>query len=487
MSSAAFPKATLSTPTFIDQYGVWPVCEKDFPEETLRARIKAVSDINNTLGIDALLEQRPYDYEKTLAVKLTQIRGYWLDFDASGIPSLRKIEEYFVKKEASGWEKFKTKYHLYRGEFQRQRDNKLQELIRLQDEIANELNFTPLNSEHPLQNLRDRCRRLQMISAERESLSYALQVSHASHEALMNQLSLAEKVVFWVISWFHSFRVPAYNKKFEIKSLENSAATLNEKGVKLGERKILFGKEEIQIEIKARFELSSNQKFNAKTEFYISRAGNEAILGYFRIFRMWSRTRPNGSYDPMYFEYMHNPGKAVGVLRNRALSIDYIEVRNEWKTSDGDRPILRLLTQLAVEILQHESDKQLEIGSNRSDAHVYFAGGFSDLHHNLQKVDKVKRAILQAREAHKLFPDPKDLSSFTVYLGKSPSNPFTQFVTVDEKDQEQPAKVDFALGKDPITWEKYIQTHRLLPEKGPILPRFFYQDLSCFENPSQGV
>lgn len=486
MSATATTSANLSTPTFIDQYGTRAICEKDISEETLRNRIQSISVINKILSIDALLEERPNDFEKTLADKLAQAKDYWLDFDAKGLPSLYKTEEHFVKKEASGWEKLKTRYHLYRGEFQRQRDNKLHELIRLQDEIANELNFTPLNTEHPLQDLRDRCRRLQMISAERESLTYALRVSTASYEALIKQLSLVEKIAFWVISWFHSFRAPAYDKKFEIKPLENSAATLNEKGVILCERKITFEKEEIPLEIKARFELNSNQKFNAKTEFYISRAGNEAILGYFRIFRKWSRTRPNGFYDPMYFEYMHTPGKEVGVLRNRALSIDYIEVGKVWKTSDGDRPILRLLTQLAVEILQLESDKQLEIGSNRSDAHVYFAGGFSDLH-NPQRDDKVKGAILQARAAHKLFPDSKDLGSFTVYLSKSTSNPATQFVIQDKNEQEQPAMVDFALGKDPITWEKYIQAHRLLPEKGPILPRFFYQDLSRFENSSQSA
>ena len=211
------------------------------------------------------------------------------------------------------------------------------------------------------------------------------------------------------------------------------------------------------------------------------------MLGFFGIERKWTHIKSDGNSNRNYSEGIVDAGKDVGTLESPKLYIEYFENKQlQQDSTNGDRPIMRLLTQIAVEIFQLEADNILEIGSTYCDADVYFAGGFADLYSGT-KDDRIKYDIRTARDGNKLFPviANRNFSGFTVYLGKSPTNSPSQFVTKNEKDQEQPAMVDFDFDHPPITWEEQIKAHRLLPEKGPILPKFFLQDLSRFEKPPQ--
>ncbi len=470
-------------------YGVRAECEKDIPIYIVTQRIESAAAIKERLnqhGLKPEIETVGH-YEVKLERHLAGFHDVWLEIDASQVPRLVKYEETsFFKKDASFFERMKTKYRFYRREFHRERDEKVNKLIGLQNNIATELYYEPFNSLHPLQDLRDRCRRLQILEEERTSLSHAMKASQGSYNDFLSKLRLVERVFFFIISWVHSWFQKPYTVELKISELPQSFKSLNERGVTLKETKITFQGREIPVEIKARFGSWNEKTFSNRTVFALHPKNDPSMLGFFGIERKWTHIKPDGNSNRDYSEGVVNVGKDVGTLENPRLYIQYFENRHFAQDStNGDRPIMRLLTQIAVEIFQLEADNTLEIGSNHCDADVYFAGGFADLYSN--KNDRIKRDIQAARDGNKLFPAiaNRNLSGFDVYLRKSSNNSLSQFVTRNEKDQEQPAMVDFDFDHPPITWEAQIAKNRLLPEKGPILPKFFLHDLSRFEKPPQ--
>lgn len=474
---------------FVDRYGARVECEKNIPVDFLALRIESAAAIQESLKKPDLTPETETvgHYEAKFERHLAEFRDLWLEIDSSEVPRLVKYAETFFKKEASFLDRMKTKYRFYRREFHRERDEKVNKLIRLQDHIATELYYEPFNSLYPLQDLRDRCLRLQTLEEERTSLTHAMKASRGSYNDFLSKLRWVERVFFFVISWVHSWSQKSYTVELEISELPASFKSLNERGVKFSETKITFQGREIPVEIKARFGSWNEKTFSKRTIFALHQKDDPSMLGCFGIEKRWTHIKPDGHSDQRYSEGVVNAGKDMGNLENPRLYIQYFENNRFGQDStNGDRPIMRLLTQIAVEIFQLEAVNALEIGSNRSDADVYFAGGFASSYGG-GRANRIKPDIQKAREENKLFPAiaARNLGGFDVYIGKSPSNPLTHFVTKNEKDQEQPAMVDFDFDHPPITWEEQIKAHRLLPEKGPILPKFFVHDLSRFEAPPQ--
>jgi len=126
-----------------------------------------------------------------------------------------------------------------------------------------------------------------------------------------------------------------------------------------------------------------------------------------------------------------------------------------------------------MEVFQRQSETFLEFSSRYNHADVLVAGGFFAWKH-VPRTHDLKKQIRTARNEGRLFPAYRDLSSFCLYLQKSSSNSYTQFVTLVEKGKEQPALVDFTLDQPPITWDQQIKNRPLLSKiQGPILPNFF--------------
>lgn len=469
---------------FIDRNGTRAECEKDIPLGTLIERIKSAAAIQKKLKskLNPAIETVGH-YEPKLERHLAGYKDLWLEMDSSLVPRLMKFKKVsFFKKDASIIERLKTKYRLYRREFHRERDEKINRLIRQQNAAARELDSKPFNALHLLQDLRNRCRRLQTLELERTSLSHAVKASRGSYNDFLSKLTLMEKVFFYVISWFHSWVKKPY-VELEIPPLPVRVQSLNQ-GIKLSETKMTFQGQEIPLEIKAHIGLAYDGTFTHRTVFAIHQQNDPIMLGYFEIAKAWTHIRPDNRTDELYSEKSINAGKFVGRLINPRLYIDHFNDLFQQDTTNGDRPIMRLLTQIAVEIFQLEVESTLEIWSH--DADVFFAGGFAMLDPDGRE-NRIKGDIQRARERDNLFPSiaNRDLGYFQIYLGKSPTNSSSKFVTYVEKGKEQPASVDFDFDHPPITWEEQIKAHRLLPEKGPILPRFFYQDLSRFEKPTQ--
>jgi hypothetical protein len=426
---------------FVDRYGARADCEKDIPFYILVQRIKSAAAIKKTLDIDFFNSTEYFCAEKQRKAYEDKIRDLELELDPNGVPRLVKYDQKQTRKFLSD------------NEFLQHREQKFNELVQMQDAIANEFVTKPLNPLHPLQDLRDRCLRLQSLQEERESLSHALQVRSRSNNIVLRELSV-------------------------------NFSSLSKKGVKLAETKINFEGQEIPVVVLAGFDSYDEKTFSTSTVFIVRRKDNESTLGYFCIEKRWTDKRPDGT-ELHYYENV--VGNVVGTLEYPRLSIrQFQNLQLHQDSTTGDRPIMRLLTQLAVEIFQLEAAKEiLEVGSQFCDADVYIAGGFAIFNPELRRDNHIKRDIQTARANNKLFPEHRHLVQFTVYLGKSPTNAVSQFVTWNERKEEVPAMVDFSLDHPPITWEEQIAKNRLLPEKGPILPKFFIRDLSRFEKTIQ--
>jgi hypothetical protein len=410
---------------FVARNGARADCEKDIPLEILIERIESASAIKKTLTLDYF---RTPDVQ--IRAQLEQIRDLKLTIDLHGVPRLVKDDLLQISEE------------------------KVKNLVQLQDAVASEFITKPLNPLHPLQDLRDRCLRLQNLQAERESLSQALQASSKSNNVVLGNLLV-------------------------------SRASLNVRGVKFAETKITFEGQEIPVEVTAGFSSDREHTFYERTIFIVRRKDNQATLGSFHIEKRWTHIRPDGVIERHYTEGVKDAEKDVGTLHPRLFIIHFENQELKQDSTTGDRPIMRLLTQIAVEVFQLEAGKDvLEIGSNFCDADVYMAGGFAILNPRL-RADRIKNDIQAARANNKLFPNYRHLTSFDLYLGKSSTNAVSRFVTWNARKEEVPAMVDFSLDHPPTTWEEQIAKNRLLPEKGPILPKFFTQDLSRFEKTLQ--
>ena len=121
---------------------------------------------------------------------------------------------------------------------------------------------------------------------------------------------------------------------------------------------------------------------------------------------------------------------------------------------------MRLLTQLAIEIFQRESENTIRIVS-RHPAHtdLLIAVGFKSVRNGkidneVQEVDRVR----MLSGGYK--PD--------LYLIKALNSDQTQFSSPDGN----PALVNFQVNCEPITWEEQIRQNPLLSTtKGQILPK----------------
>lgn len=121
----------------------------------------------------------------------------------------------------------------------------------------------------------------------------------------------------------------------------------------------------------------------------------------------------------------------------------------------GDYPFLRLVTQIAVELLHREHVDRIIINSYGGHAAVYTMGGFlsPDANEIVQNTRQT-RQVLKKR----FLPNPLPTLSYP-YL---------------TKENLQNACADFELDAAPIPWRQLISEHPVLG-KGiePVLPHFF--------------
>lgn len=167
-------------------------------------------------------------------------------------------------------------------------------------------------------------------------------------------------------------------------------------------------------------------------------------IGRFSIMRVWDRIDRRGQIQRSPY-YEGDPLEEGEKLSHRRLYVaGMTDLLGEDQVS-GEWPVLQVLAQLAVEILNREPESELVIDAserrNAFKADMLFAGGFAA---------KLTDGLLQA------------------ILRKNPQGSTSHFMTPQEDETEVPAFVTFS---SLSTWEQVIQERPLLNyAPGPVMP-----------------
>ena len=469
--------------------GIFEIPFRELRNQAFIAKHGSLAESEKTLSFDELMKRAKAEY-RLWENHWGQPSNPWPVFNSEGVPQFVDYKRYYFENITSWTALLRAKYRLYRCEDLQG----LQRNLELSDSISSELSQTPLSTVHPLQDLRNRCRRLETLTAERTHLQTfqgPLAESQNSYNDFLKNLSVIERILFFIVSLFHSLFQRAYHPIRALPNLPISFDKMIQTQVVLGIAEITFHGESIPLEIRAKLGSNDTLTFSKKTIFTIYNQNTHTELGSFGMEQVWTREHDSETSPKAMVPHSS--------LKTRKLYIQHLEDRLGQDTQNGDRPITRLMTQIAVEVLQRELESLLEIGPhNNKHFDVYLAGGFSFCNPHATRIavelwntNRVRERIKETREAapRKLFSSTVFTSKAPVYLEKSSTdvptawNSSTRFVTTVEHGKE-PALADFVINEIPIPWEEQIQTHRLLSAtQGPILPKFFYMNPRRSETP----
>ena len=449
-------------------YGIISKSEEN--PKSLEARITKTLNLPKALTTDEMVQLTRYDTPTDRKLIDTHIKNnpLFLSFDAEGNPTTVEYKTLFHPG-ASFVQRWQEKYDFFRGKFHKPSHAIVSQIFSHHNEVANEFLETELNPQHPLQSLRNCCYRLKTMEEERRCLLLALKSSEYSYQQFFGELSLFEKVTICVVSFFHSFYAPAFNISSRPQLKVTNWNDLNDaKTVKFGETEITFEGKTIPVEIVAQF----NHDFN-KTWFHIiEKSETKKLLGYLEILRRWD------NYSIGYYSE-EVAGVPKGGLTNRRLYIPRIQDYLKMDSQTNDMPIVRLLTQIAVEIFGRENEAKLAISSCDNESDVYLNAGFYCYEKGI--TDNVLTKTVRARIRNKFFADYEDRDGFDVFLEKTEVKiDSTQFVKYDSDKNEIAAEVNLDFDP-PKTWEEQIEAHRLLSGTGPVLPKFMKKNLFEYE------
>jgi hypothetical protein len=451
-------------------YGIISKSEEN--PKSLEARITKTLNLPKALTTDEMVQLTRYDTPTDRKLIDTHIKNnpVFLSFDTEGNPTAVEYKTLF-HPEASFYQRWKEKYDFFRGKFHKPSHAIVSQIFSHHNEVANEFLETELNSQHPLQSLRNCCYRLKTMEEERRCLLSGLKSSEYSYQKFYKELSLFEKVTICVVSFFHSFYAPAFNISSRPQLKVTNWKDLNDaKTVKFGETEITFNGKIIPVEIVAKFDHGFN-----KTWFdIIEKSETKKLLGYLEILRGW-----DDNSIGYYTEEV--AGVPEGGLTNRRLYIPRIQDDLKMDSCNNDMTVKRLLTQIAVEILERENEDTLAAEAQYNEVDVYLNAGFYC--YDEQLTAKILNETKNAKKLGKLFPDNKDRHTNRVHLHKDRSKSDslgTQFIKVDDKDNQLAAEVNLDFDS-PKTWEEQIEAHRLLSGTGPVLPKFMKRNLFEYE------
>ncbi len=222
---------------------------------------------------------------------------------------------------------------------------------------------------------------------------------------------------------------------------------------------------------------NSVQVLTGKTVFVLSEDGTN-WLGDLSINYNWAPT--NGGLELTEDCW---PVPTGVILRRSALDIStpYFTVRHGADDNDrvfnGDRPVMKALMQLSVELFARLNEKTLKYHSVYDHAHVLLSGGAinnNDIGRTRRptQTEEIWNRIREARAAHRKFPEYRDEQGIEMQFKNSPKKPVLN------------VKVDFGDGE--TTWGAIILSNPMLkqPSKDPILPAFWRHNLFRLEAPA---
>lgn len=419
-----------------------------------------------------------------------------------GRPQLLPESTYF--KNCSIWETFSKRYQIYRNNVS---DDTAQQIINIYQnhlDTLNELLRTPYATDCPGQDLRDRIIRIKNIEKERDILTKAVQATKCD-------FSLIEKIIFWVIDFFHSLWEPAKMTLKEMCHLHLPATSKDftqKKGAPvIAKTEIILNEKKIPLGI-----LLEQDTFNDRIRFV--NLNSQEILGEIHLHKAWIDSKePFVSLDEMKElqpglseSYIHCMTHRISKETTLSEPFIFAEIyfRNKLiyaqDTSTGNYPLMNVLVQLLVEITEKEPvehlilSKIVDYGNELNIVELCAMGGFYtfkgryiDGRPNIDsQIDDIGIQVREYRKEHqKLYPDRSNnkewvFQYFKAVLDKNCSSAHnTKFFRKNAEGVSEPAYVESDLNGTKKTWEEVIQEKPILKDiTGTVLPRFWERDLS---------
>ncbi len=469
-----------SIETFTNEFGAWGECENDTALWKLHQRIMHTLNLKtlfSTTSINIFLSNLSKENTKeNKAIIWKQIETEIdkcpsvLAFKGPNEPKMEIVSDTKIDNRLSFWKELR-KFKFYKNHFDAIEN--VAAIFKGYNQLIQEFSEKPLNHSHPLQDLHDRCRRMETIAKEKQAFKLAL----ISHQCVFKKTyTTSERIIFamtyWALSFFNSSYKPAVIPKLQV----DIDSFVDKKSVKLSEMEAGGH----QVEVRAKLN-SINKKTPSSAvtiQLVDKNNGNDFMQGCFTIQRVWDeqdRKKRISNWD-------EDCDKKIGELSNCRLRVKNVSNFLISTDESKNQMVIRLLTQIAVEIFQCEDEERLEIKSVCEHGFVYASAGF---YSSFDKDNKILDEIKKARKgsAPQLYPDHINLSNYCVYLDKaelcSPQHKtktqFSKRVKIVESEQQHPALVDFKLDEKPITWEEQISQNRILNDSQyspgePILP-----------------
>ncbi|HEY5235712.1 MAG TPA: hypothetical protein VIJ14_06005, partial [Rhabdochlamydiaceae bacterium] len=204
---------------FSQRYGAIATCEQDADLYILVRRIKSCAALAVQMSLT------PKELLKTdllFPFVKPRRRDLWLELDKEDVPRLIDYKKRFFESATSPVD-LDAKKRFSISSFNR--NKQLLDLIYQQSRVSLELVLGPFRSKQPLQELRNRCLRLHLLSIERNSLACALETSEACFNTFLGTLSKTEQAICRSL-------VPEPNR---VLPLDNGYISLNKRGVTLCE------------------------------------------------------------------------------------------------------------------------------------------------------------------------------------------------------------------------------------------------------------
>lgn len=301
--------------------------------------------------------------------------------------------------------------------------------------ISNEFFAEELDITNPLQDMKNKCKRLTNINKMHTTLS-----KNISYCFSLPKLSKPSHNHYDIVQH------PSFPKH-----LVEIDKFLQKKSITLGESSLTLNGEKVPFNIIAGLGLTDeNYDLNRITNIQLIQKTHNMVLGSLGVYRQ--------NQDELI--------TVVSGVRNRC--------ETELKALNRIS-IMQTIIQIAVEIFMREPDLSLIVAGVGK--YPIVAAGFSFYGKGFEKLDKLKNKISKARDDGYSYP-VSNMNTEIFKMHKTDSTEFgTQFVNKYKVNDEEiihgPAFVDFEMGCEPITWEEKIKKNPLIQMRdGPILPKF---------------
>ena len=194
-------------------------------------------------------------------------------------------------------------------------------------------------------------------------------------------------------------------------------------------------------------------------------------IGEMNIRREYEHT--NGDYD--------HEGRAKGKdITERYLNIEWME---DYKQGEKTRAVMRVLTQVAMEIFQRDKDLRLDLRTTHDTSYVQVQAGFDAVSRDHDKAEDIKIMLGNSGIEKTEYPPYKDegVYDFQMFKRDNPNSGNTAFYTKAQDGTETDVKILGAwrsewAGQDKTTWESVISASPILDGEGPVFPEYWNHD-----------